>query len=136
MFITGTSSFVSYRPVTELDYGTLLCSATNKIGKQKHPCIFHIIAAGRLKQSQYNKWFLLILIFLFCWLRMPQNEIWWRKIYKICVLSTWKKEKCFHSFFLLPFLSSPKDYNGLWKSCKQSEYMVLSLSKISRNKNL
>lgn len=33
--------------MTELDYGTLLCSATNKIGKQKHPCIFHIIAAGR-----------------------------------------------------------------------------------------
>lgn len=32
--------------MTELDYGTLLCSATNKIGKQKHPCIFHIIAAG------------------------------------------------------------------------------------------
>ncbi|KAL7017192.1 hypothetical protein ACKWTF_010287 [Chironomus riparius] len=46
----GTSSFVSYRPVTELDYGTLLCSATNKIGKQKHPCIFHIIAAGRPDQ--------------------------------------------------------------------------------------
>jgi hypothetical protein len=43
----GTSSFVSYTPMTELDYGTLLCSATNKIGKQKHPCIFHIIAAGR-----------------------------------------------------------------------------------------
>lgn len=33
--------------MTELDYGTLLCSATNKIGKQKHPCIFHIIAAGK-----------------------------------------------------------------------------------------
>ncbi|CAO1431490.1 unnamed protein product [Diamesa hyperborea] len=46
----GTSSFVSYTPMTELDYGTLLCSATNKIGKQKHPCIFHIIAAGRPDQ--------------------------------------------------------------------------------------
>lgn len=34
--------------MTELDYGTLLCSATNKIGKQKHPCIFHIIAAGKV----------------------------------------------------------------------------------------
>jgi hypothetical protein len=33
--------------MTELDYGTLLCAATNKIGKQKFPCIFHIIAAGR-----------------------------------------------------------------------------------------
>lgn len=43
---TGTAAIVQYSPMTELDYGTLLCSATNKIGKQKHPCIFHIIAAG------------------------------------------------------------------------------------------
>lgn len=42
----GTSSIVSYTPMTELDYGTLLCMATNKIGKQKQPCVFHIIAAG------------------------------------------------------------------------------------------
>uniref|UniRef100_A0A182ND10 Ig-like domain-containing protein n=1 Tax=Anopheles dirus TaxID=7168 RepID=A0A182ND10_9DIPT len=41
----GTSSIVSYTPMTELDYGTLLCSATNKIGKQRQPCVFHIIAA-------------------------------------------------------------------------------------------
>ncbi|XP_050100509.1 protein turtle homolog B [Anopheles aquasalis] len=46
----GTSSTVSYTPMTELDYGTLLCSATNKIGKQRHPCVFHIIAAGRPDQ--------------------------------------------------------------------------------------
>lgn len=42
----GTTSIVSYKPMTELDYGTLLCSATNRIGKQKTPCFFHIIAAG------------------------------------------------------------------------------------------
>ncbi|XP_058059775.1 neural cell adhesion molecule 1 [Anopheles bellator] len=46
----GTSSVVSYTPMTELDYGTLLCSATNKIGKQRQPCVFHIIAAGRPDQ--------------------------------------------------------------------------------------
>ncbi|XP_061389228.1 hemicentin-1, partial [Musca vetustissima] len=46
----GTTSIVTYTPVTELDYGTLLCSATNKIGKQRIPCIFHIIAAGRPDQ--------------------------------------------------------------------------------------
>ncbi|XP_035918540.1 neural cell adhesion molecule 1-like [Anopheles stephensi] len=46
----GTSSIVSYTPMTELDYGTLLCSATNKIGKQRQPCVFHIIAAGRPDQ--------------------------------------------------------------------------------------
>lgn len=45
--LAGTSSsIVSYTPMTELDYGTLLCIAINKIGKQKHPCVFHIIAAG------------------------------------------------------------------------------------------
>lgn len=43
----GTSSVVSYTPMTELDYGTLLCVATNRIGKQRQPCVFHIIAAGR-----------------------------------------------------------------------------------------
>ncbi|XP_058982793.1 neural cell adhesion molecule 2 isoform X2 [Musca domestica] len=43
----GTTSIVTYTPVTELDYGTLLCSATNKIGRQRIPCVFHIIAAGR-----------------------------------------------------------------------------------------
>lgn len=46
LLYTGTAAIVQYSPMTELDYGTLLCSATNKIGKQKHPCIFHIIAAG------------------------------------------------------------------------------------------
>ncbi|XP_075147144.1 sidestep VII transmembrane protein [Haematobia irritans] len=46
----GTSSTVTYTPVTELDYGTLLCMAANKIGKQRIPCVFHIIAAGRPDQ--------------------------------------------------------------------------------------
>ncbi|XP_038104285.1 uncharacterized protein LOC6051236 [Culex quinquefasciatus] len=36
--------------MTELDYGTLLCVATNRIGKQRQACVFHIIAAGRPDQ--------------------------------------------------------------------------------------
>lgn len=44
---SGTSSVVSYTPMTELDYGTLLCYASNKIGNQRVPCVFHIIAAGK-----------------------------------------------------------------------------------------
>lgn len=44
---SGTSSIVSYTPMTEMDYGTLLCYATNKIGSQRVPCVFHIIAAGK-----------------------------------------------------------------------------------------
>ncbi|XP_075223884.1 nephrin-like, partial [Lycorma delicatula] len=47
---SGTMSIVSYTPMTELDYGTLLCSATNSIGAQRFPCVFHIIAAGRPDQ--------------------------------------------------------------------------------------
>ncbi|XP_073848797.1 sidestep VII transmembrane protein isoform X3 [Musca autumnalis] len=43
----GTTSILTYTPITELDYGTVLCSATNKIGKQRIPCVFHVIAAGR-----------------------------------------------------------------------------------------
>ena len=42
----GTSSTVSYTPMTEMDYGTLLCWARNIIGDQRVPCVFHIIAAG------------------------------------------------------------------------------------------
>ncbi|CAH1186722.1 unnamed protein product [Phyllotreta striolata] len=47
---SGTSSVVSYTPMTELDYGTLLCWASNRIGAQRTPCVFHIIAAGRPDQ--------------------------------------------------------------------------------------
>ncbi|XP_073998334.1 sidestep VII transmembrane protein isoform X2 [Rhodnius prolixus] len=46
----GSSSVVTYTPMSELDYGTLLCWATNRIGHQKVPCVYHIIAAGRPDQ--------------------------------------------------------------------------------------
>ncbi|KAL1513913.1 hypothetical protein ABEB36_003251 [Hypothenemus hampei] len=41
------SSTLTYTPVSELDYGTVLCRATNMAGRQQEPCIFHIIAAGK-----------------------------------------------------------------------------------------
>ncbi|XP_046658942.1 nephrin-like [Homalodisca vitripennis] len=47
---SGTSSVVIYTPVSEHDYGTLLCWASNRIGHQRSPCVFHIIAAGRPDQ--------------------------------------------------------------------------------------
>lgn len=59
-FITlysGTTSIVTYTPITELDYGTLLCLASNKIGKQRVPCVFHIIAAGACCQILRSKLF-------------------------------------------------------------------------------
>lgn len=45
-FNAGTSSIVTYTPMTELDYGTLLCIASNRIGRQRVPCVYHVIAAG------------------------------------------------------------------------------------------
>ncbi|KAK9509626.1 hypothetical protein O3M35_006894 [Rhynocoris fuscipes] len=44
----GSSNIITYTPMSELDYGTLLCWATNRIGHQKVPCVYHIIAAGKL----------------------------------------------------------------------------------------
>lgn len=41
-------STTSYTPMTELDYGTLLCWGRNDLGVQKAPCVFHIIPAGML----------------------------------------------------------------------------------------
>ena len=30
-----------------MDYGSLMCWATNSIGRQDDPCIFHLIPAGK-----------------------------------------------------------------------------------------
>ena len=39
-------SVVEYVPRTELDYGSLLCWARNAIGRQRTPCVYHLIPAG------------------------------------------------------------------------------------------
>lgn len=41
-----TRSVAQYKPMTELDYGTLLCWGKNEIGTQKEPCVFYINPAG------------------------------------------------------------------------------------------
>ncbi|CAB4065520.1 unnamed protein product [Lepeophtheirus salmonis] len=43
--VNDTRSKLTYTPRTNKDYGTLMCSATNEVGTQKNPCIFHIILA-------------------------------------------------------------------------------------------
>ncbi|CAL8139508.1 unnamed protein product [Orchesella dallaii] len=41
-------STLTYKPMTELDYGTVLCWAIHEtIGQQKIPCVYHIIPAGK-----------------------------------------------------------------------------------------
>ncbi|XP_037072241.1 nephrin-like [Pollicipes pollicipes] len=42
----GVESRASYTPKTELDYGTLLCTAENDIGRMVKPCVFNIVPAG------------------------------------------------------------------------------------------
>ncbi|XP_033233839.1 uncharacterized protein side-VIII isoform X5 [Drosophila pseudoobscura] len=39
-------SIAHYTPMTENDYGTLLCWATNEIGDQSDPCVYTIVPAG------------------------------------------------------------------------------------------
>ena len=40
-------SIISYTPVTESDYGTLLCWGSNEQGTQIDPCVFHVVPAGK-----------------------------------------------------------------------------------------
>lgn len=39
-------SILTFTPVTDMDFGYLLCWATNRLGKQASPCIYHIIPAS------------------------------------------------------------------------------------------
>ena len=41
-----SSSVLSYTPLTTMDFGTIMCTATNMVGAQNSPCVFHIIMAG------------------------------------------------------------------------------------------
>lgn len=42
-----SSSTLTYTPITELDYGTVMCWANNLAGRQQEPCVFHIMAASK-----------------------------------------------------------------------------------------
>ncbi|XP_068082092.1 nephrin [Anabrus simplex] len=44
---THSMSTLTYTPMMEMDYGTVMCWASNTAGQQRDPCVFHIIAAGR-----------------------------------------------------------------------------------------
>ncbi|XP_055605668.1 uncharacterized protein LOC129753845 [Uranotaenia lowii] len=40
-------SILRFKPISESDYGTLLCWGTNEIGAQTEPCVFNLIPAGK-----------------------------------------------------------------------------------------
>nr|CAD7393816.1 unnamed protein product [Timema cristinae] len=48
---THSQSTLTYTPVTDMDYGTVMCWAANTAGQQREPCVFHIIAAGTTTES-------------------------------------------------------------------------------------
>ncbi|XP_033228472.1 neural cell adhesion molecule 2-like [Belonocnema kinseyi] len=41
------NSILNYTPATDMDYGTIACWASNQVGRQRTPCLFQVIAAGR-----------------------------------------------------------------------------------------
>lgn len=45
--VDGSRSLAEHTPQNEMDYGSLMCWATNSIGRMSDPCIFHMIPAGR-----------------------------------------------------------------------------------------
>ena len=45
---SSTVSKLTYTPRNDKDYGTLMCSASNEVGTQREPCVYHIILAGTL----------------------------------------------------------------------------------------
>jgi hypothetical protein len=49
-----SQSMLTYTPMTEMDYGTVMCWASNTAGQQKEPCVFHIIAAGSNSSAPYT----------------------------------------------------------------------------------
>jgi len=47
VFTDADMSVAAYIPMTELDYGSLLCFGFNPLGRQLQPCVFTILPAGK-----------------------------------------------------------------------------------------
>lgn len=43
----GTKSIAHYTPQNMLGYGSLLCWASNVIGKAKEPCVYKVVPVGK-----------------------------------------------------------------------------------------
>ena len=46
VIVDGSISVATYVPLSEMDYGTLMCWGKNELGRQVTPCVFHVIPAG------------------------------------------------------------------------------------------
>ncbi|EFX86744.1 hypothetical protein DAPPUDRAFT_44172 [Daphnia pulex] len=43
----GSTSVLQYSPKSELDFGVVACWASNPVGNQREPCLFHVVPAGK-----------------------------------------------------------------------------------------
>lgn len=46
--IDQPNNILIYTPMSEHDFGSLLCTATNNLGSQRLPCVYTLILAGNL----------------------------------------------------------------------------------------
>jgi len=53
----NTSRVLTYAPRTDFDYGTVECWARNRVGMQSHPCVYHVIAAGKKSVTYKDSFF-------------------------------------------------------------------------------
>jgi len=59
---SNSSRVLTYAPRTDFDYGTVECWARNRVGTQTHPCVYHVIAAGK-NPTRFSLGFLTVLTF-------------------------------------------------------------------------
>lgn len=52
VIVDGSISVATYVPLSEMDYGTLMCWGRNELGRQRRPCVFHVIPAGRAELDE------------------------------------------------------------------------------------
>nr|CAD7567506.1 unnamed protein product [Timema californicum] len=52
---SGTSSRLVYTPDSEQDFGTLACWASNSVGRQRVPCLFHVVHANSYFEYKREK---------------------------------------------------------------------------------
>lgn len=50
-FSRDNVSVLKYTPTAPADYGTLLCWATNVIGRQNEPCVMNVVASSKYVMS-------------------------------------------------------------------------------------
>ncbi|CAD6238563.1 GSCOCG00008491001-RA-CDS [Cotesia congregata] len=72
----STISRLNYTPVTDMDYGTIGCWASNNIGESKEPCFYPVIPAGLIKKWLHCTciWTIIISLFTYKKINLIQEK--------------------------------------------------------------